>query len=766
MSLQRPQLFSLLVLPVYLFFLTGSAFTQDQCKPVGWATENGGVTGGGDAAATVVKNYTELKTALASSSVKAVNISGTITVPSGGMISFQDQSDKSVLGLAGSRLVSTDITSSGSGILYIKRCENIILRNIIFEGPGAYDVDGNDNLCIDNSRNVWVDHCEFHDGLDGNFDIKNMADFISVTWCTFSYEKEPKSGGSGGAADHRYSNLIGSSDNATGDEGHLRVTFNYCWWGEGCRERMPRMRFGKLHMVNNLFTSSVSNNCIRAGYKANILANGNYFDGQKVPIDEFNGDYTAIRAYDNAGAEDMAKNAVFIPPYTITAAKAADIVEPIKSCAGATLSDPTDCSTCSGSIKTNGIPEVAISYPATNSVFSAPAAIPLQASASDADGAVAKVEFYSGTTQIGTATSAPYTFTWENVEAGTYDITAKATNTDGESAVSAVVRIVVINPDKPQLSVLPDTVQTVSPGDSIAPFIISWGGAATGVEYSTIPAGLNVSRNSDTKSLVISGTPSTSGTVTVTTTGGTDPVSVTLSIKVTIFGAVLADWYPFQEAPPSLSFLSFTDASVETGYDDRTKPANGVAYTAGALRLGRGTGTMTLTLRSLNVLIIRWYATGGRTLKVIWGPTGAEYTWSSLVQYSSGAYEINLTAVIPGLISNDPVIVNIINDRTDGGTLNIHDLYVRGTADVKTAFQSRHTGGQTNESRRVYTAGASRLSITGTSRAENGMRISVISLLGRKIAAGDQTAGVSVRAIPRGVYLVKTGTWTETFIKK
>jgi len=220
----------------------------------------------------------------------------------------------------------------------------------VFEGPGAYDTDGYDNLCIDNCQNFWVDHCEFHDGMDGNFDIKNMSDFISITWCTFSYEKAPKAGGSGGADDHRYTNLIGSDDGATDDEGHLNVTFNYCWWGAGCRERMPRMRYGKLHMVNNLFSSPVSNHCIRAGYKADVLAVGNYFDNQKLPIDEYNGDYTAIKGYNNFGASDITKKTAFTPPYTLAVASPASIVTPIKSCAGAKLTSPTGCSSCGGGV--------------------------------------------------------------------------------------------------------------------------------------------------------------------------------------------------------------------------------------------------------------------------------------------------------------------------------------------------------------------------------------------------------------------------------
>jgi len=211
-----------------------SLFAQSQCTVSGWASQNGGVTGGGNATPTVVSTYSELKAAITSASVKVVHISGSISVPSAGRISFQDQSGKTIFGLPGSKLVSTDLTKDGSGILYMKRCTNIIFRNVTLEGPGAYDTDGWDNMTIDASTNVWVDHCEFQDGMDGNLDIKNAADYISVTWCKFIYKKAPIPGGPGGADDHRFSDLFGSSDGATGDRGHLRVTMQHCWWAQGC----------------------------------------------------------------------------------------------------------------------------------------------------------------------------------------------------------------------------------------------------------------------------------------------------------------------------------------------------------------------------------------------------------------------------------------------------------------------------------------------------------------------------------------------------
>lgn len=598
--------------PLVLFWLllgvallTGTVSAQDQCKAVGWATQNSGVTGGGSAAPVEAATYNDLKSALTSSTVKVVHVRGSIVIPAGGRITIQDINGKSIFGLPGSKIVSTDMTKDGSGILFIKRCTNFIMRNLVFEGPGAYDTDGYDNLCIDNCQNFWVDHCEFHDGMDGNFDIKNMSDFISITWCTFSYEKAPKAGGSGGANDHRYSNLIGSSDGATDDATHLNVTFNYCWWGAGCRERMPRMRFGKLHMVNNLFSSSVANNGIRAGFKADILAVGNYFDNQKLPIDEYNGDYTAIRAYNNFGASDITKKSAFTPPYTLAVAAPATIVTPIKSCAGAKLTAPNGCSPCGG--PANEPPQVTITTPANNTTFDVPATVAVSASATDQGGTITKVDFFNDKTLLGSDNAAPYTYSWTNVPAGTYTLTAVATDNGGASATSTPVTIIIINPNIPSLLATADTQQTVESGKPITPIIFTWGGIATDVSITTLPEGLTASKNSTTKTVTISGTPKADGSFVVSTIGGTPEVKRAASIIIKLPSTTLANWYPFQESTPSLQFLSFSDGTIETDYFDQTKPDNGVAYTKGALRLDKEVGSLKLniaiTRRAQNTLL-------------------------------------------------------------------------------------------------------------------------------------------------------------------
>jgi pectate lyase len=317
-----------------------------QCPVSGWASQNG-VTGGGTATPTVVTTYDQLKAAVNSTAVKVIHVSGQITFPAAGRLTLNNQTGKSILGLAGARLISVDLTSGGSGILYVKNSSNILIKNITFEGPGAYDVDGNDNMTIDNCTSVWVDHCTFQDALDGNLDIKNASDLITVTWTKFEYLKAPIPGGSGGSNDHRFSNLFGSGDDATQDEGKLRITMQYCWWGPGVKERMPRVRYGKVHLVNNYFNSSVSNYCIYAGYKADLLIEKNYFENVKNPIRLETGNFTAAQSVDNTfsgtSGTVAGSGTAFTPPYTINKIASQDVKQTVIAGAGAVLLQPTDC---------------------------------------------------------------------------------------------------------------------------------------------------------------------------------------------------------------------------------------------------------------------------------------------------------------------------------------------------------------------------------------------------------------------------------------
>jgi len=139
-------------------------------------------------------------------------------------------------------------------------------------------------------------------------------------------------------------------------------------------------------------------------------------------------------------------------------------------------------------------PTVALTGPANGTQFAAPANLTLEAEASDLDGSVTKVEFYSGTTLLGEDTIVPYSFAWDNVPPGSYTIIAKATDEEGIVTSANPISVqVLVDPAAPN-------VKTASAGL----FEGNWTVAAT----SAAPrAFMNPGSNTGDIALVVNGSP-------------------------------------------------------------------------------------------------------------------------------------------------------------------------------------------------------------------------------------------------------------------
>ncbi|UKJ07482.1 Ig-like domain-containing protein [Solitalea lacus] len=96
-----------------------------------------------------------------------------------------------------------------------------------------------------------------------------------------------------------------------------------------------------------------------------------------------------------------------------------------------------------GTAGSNMPPTTSITSPANNATFVQPANITINANAADADGTIAKVEFYQGSTKLGEDTTAPYSYTWSNVSVGNYALTTKAFDNLGASTTSATINVIV-----------------------------------------------------------------------------------------------------------------------------------------------------------------------------------------------------------------------------------------------------------------------------------------------------------------------------------
>ncbi len=93
-----------------------------------------------------------------------------------------------------------------------------------------------------------------------------------------------------------------------------------------------------------------------------------------------------------------------------------------------------------------------ITSPTTNTSYNSNANVNITATAS-AKGGASKVEFYSGDQILGTDSSAPYSYTWNNLPAGLFRITAKAYDAAGNAFFATPISIVGNN-TPPQVSIV------------------------------------------------------------------------------------------------------------------------------------------------------------------------------------------------------------------------------------------------------------------------------------------------------------------------
>ena len=218
-----------------------------------------------------------------------------------------------------------------SGVFSFNGCQNIIIRNITFQGPGSIDVGGSDLISFSGgTKNCWVDHCDFMDGMDGNFDITQSSDFNTVSWCTFSYTSRSYM--------HQNTNLIGSSDSES--KNFLNTTFAFNHWGKGCKARMPMARVGKIHMLNNYYTCTSGGNCINPRKNSEFLIEGNYFD---QGVKSIYGESGAVAVtwkntnYSVEGKSGESKGSAVTVPYTYSVAEYSIVPTEVSTYAGATL---------------------------------------------------------------------------------------------------------------------------------------------------------------------------------------------------------------------------------------------------------------------------------------------------------------------------------------------------------------------------------------------------------------------------------------------
>ncbi|KAF3920958.1 hypothetical protein ABW20_dc0108674 [Dactylellina cionopaga] len=281
----------------------------------GYATLNGGTKGGLGGPVVQVNNLTAYIAAVADNLPRIVVITGPIS----GSAQVLVGSNKSIIG----KNNSARLTGIG---MYILQKSNVIVRNLIISKVLA---DNGDGIGIQQSTNVWVDHCEIFndqdhgkDYYDGLVDITRASDWVTVSNVYFH--------------DHSKGSLVGHSDNnAAQDKGHLRVTYHNNHWKD-VYSRGPSLRFGTGHIYNSYYDNMFE--CVRPRLGAQVLVESNYFVGASKPI--FGDGYAVAR--DNDYTDSTNHNTAPLGtltsvPYAYQLVGSANVVAAVVGKAGATL---------------------------------------------------------------------------------------------------------------------------------------------------------------------------------------------------------------------------------------------------------------------------------------------------------------------------------------------------------------------------------------------------------------------------------------------
>lgn len=217
--------------------------------------------------------------------------------------------------------------------------ENIIFRNLVFVGPGSVDVGGSDIISNNGATHVWIDHCEFIDGMDGNLDSgkrEGSEQFVTYSWNIFRYTDRSYS--------HPYSNGVGWN------KGYLQyITYSYNIWGEGCKNRLPQADWVYIHLANNYYNCPNNSVAIAINANSHALVEGNYaVSGVKnafKPGTQSDLYYLARGNYGFGSYNDKSNTDISLEvPYEYSLIPAADVPAVLqgKHGAGATIDDLID----------------------------------------------------------------------------------------------------------------------------------------------------------------------------------------------------------------------------------------------------------------------------------------------------------------------------------------------------------------------------------------------------------------------------------------
>ncbi|MFJ2705741.1 polysaccharide lyase family 1 protein [Streptomyces sp. NPDC087428] len=278
---------------------TGAVLTMPEASAAaagatGYATQNGGTTGGAGGTTVRATTGTAIHAALCgradSSTPITIEVEGTINHANTTKVS--GDSCNTAAGVIELKQISNvTIVGVGNGAVFdqlgihIRESSNIIIQNVTVRNvkkSGSPTSNGGDAIGMEsNVRNVWVDHSSLEasggesEGFDGLFDMKANTQYVTLSYSTL------RNSGRGG--------LIGSSETELSNG---FVTFHHNLY-ENVDSRTPLLRGGISHIYNNYYVKlNKSGINSRAGARAKV--DNNYFKDSKDVLGTF---YTDAAGY-------------------------------------------------------------------------------------------------------------------------------------------------------------------------------------------------------------------------------------------------------------------------------------------------------------------------------------------------------------------------------------------------------------------------------------------------------------------------------------
>jgi RHS repeat-associated protein len=342
-------------------------------------------------------------------------------------------------------------------------------------------------------------------------------------------------------------------------------------------------------------------------------------------------------------------------------------------------------------------PTVVIASPANNATFVAPATISLAATAADSDGTISKVAFYRGTTLIGTATTAPFVFSWTNVAVGSYSLTAKATDDKGAVSTSAAVAITVKANLAPSVAIASPAANAnfVAPANvALSASASDPDGTVSKVDYFN---GATLIGSASAAPFAFNWSGVAAGSYSVTAKATDDKGAVTTSVAFAVMvKANLAPTVSLTAPVGGVSYIAPAAIALVATAADSDGSISKVEFYAGAVLIGSATGAP---------YAVNWanVAAGSYSVTARATDNNGAVTVSTPVSISviaNVAPLVSLTATPANASAPATIILTASASDSDGSVAKVE--FINGTTLLATVTQAPYTFSWTNVSVGTY----------------------------------------------------------------